>query len=273
MRDYTGAARARKAKLGSMLAAANLTVVLHQTRSPENMGAVARVMANFGFSRLILSDPATYSFKGAERLAVKGGAVLEGMAVAQNLPEALKDCVYAVGTTSRTQIEGRQSLTPEQAAARLGEQSRRGRVALVLGGEQRGLSNEELAHCSDFLVIPTSEVQPSMNLAQAASVLLYLCAREGRAGEGSAHVPPPAPEPGFEGARMGTVGALSTRMREVFLRAEFLNPQAPQHVLHELERSLLRAELTQREAELWLTAFKHVGRVMGGAGGGPRQDV
>ncbi|WP_095989816.1 RNA methyltransferase [Cystobacter fuscus] len=252
-----------------MLPAENLTVVLHQTRSPENMGAVARVMANFGFSRLILSDPATYSFRGAERLAVKGGAVLEGMAVAQNLPEALKDCVYAIGTTSRTQIEGRVALTPEEAAARLADQSRRGRVALVLGGEQRGLSNEELAFCSDFLVIPTSEVQPSMNLAQAAAVLLYLCSREGRgAPERAAE---PAPE--YQGARMGTVSALGERMREVLLRAQFLNPQAPEHVLRELERSLLRAELTQREAELWLTAFKHVGRMMGGGKGPSEQEA
>src|SRR5687767_13395621 len=126
--EYTDAALARKAKLGGMLEAGNLTVILHQTRSPENLGAVARVMANFGFSRLILSDPATYAFRGAERLAVKGDAVLDAMAVARNLPEALTDCVYAVGTTSRTQIEERVALTPEQAVARLADQSRRGRV-------------------------------------------------------------------------------------------------------------------------------------------------
>jgi tRNA/rRNA methyltransferase len=249
-----------------MLPAVNLTVVLHQTRSPDNLGAVARVMANFGFSRLILSDPATYSFRAAERLAVKGDAVLDAMAVAQNLPEALKDCVYAVGTTSRTQIEGRTALTPEEAVARLADQSRRGRVALVMGGEQRGLSNEELAFCTDFLVIPTSDVQPSMNLAQATSVLLYLCSREGRKPAPEA-VAPVAPEQ--QGAKMGTVRALGERMRQVMLEAQFLNPQAPDHILHELERSLLRAELTQREAELWLTAFKHVGRAMGGGKGTP----
>ncbi|MFL5357804.1 RNA methyltransferase [Archangium sp.] len=248
-----------------MLAAGNLTVILHQTRSPENLGAVARVMANFGFSRLILSDPATYAFRGAERLAVKGDAVLDAMAVAQSLPEALKDCVYAVGTTSRTQIEGRTALTPEQAVTRLAEQSRRGRVALVLGSEQRGLSNEELAFCTDLLVIPTSEVQPSMNLAQAAGVLLYLCSREGRVSAEAA--PPAAPEQ--QGAKMGTVRALGDRMRQVMLEAQFLNPQAPDHILRELERSLLRAELTQREAELWLTAFKHLGRAMGAEKGTP----
>ena len=64
------------------------------------------------------------------------------------------------------------------------------------------------------------------------------------------------------GARMGTVSALSTRMREVLLSAQFLNPQAPEHVLHELEQTLLRARLTQREAELWLTAFKHLERAV-----------
>lgn len=247
-----------------MLPAVNLTVILHQTRSPENLGAVARVMANFGFSRLILSDPSTYAFRGAERLAVKGESVLERMAVAQNLPEALKECVYAVGTTSRTQLEGRVALTPEEAVARLAEQSQRGRVALVLGSEQRGLSNEELAFCTDFLVIPTSDVQPSMNLAQAAAVLLYLCSREGRKPAEAAPLPPEE-----QGARMGTVNALGERMKQVMLEAQFLNPQAPEHVLRELERSLLRAQLTQREAELWLTAFKHLGRAMGGGKGTP----
>ncbi|HVG58700.1 MAG TPA: RNA methyltransferase [Hyalangium sp.] len=237
-----------------MALARQLTVVLHQTRSPDNLGAVARVMANFGFWRLILSDPATYAFRGAERLAVKGEGVLEGMAVARDLPEALTECVYAVGTTSRTQLRGRTSLTPEEAVRRLAQESARGRVALVLGGEQRGLSDEELAHCADVLVIPTSEVQPSMNLAQAAAVLLYLCGREGAQA--------PTSEAAEPGARMGTLNALGQRMQEVLLSAQFLNPQAPEHVLHELERTLLRAQLSQREAELWLTAFKHLERAV-----------
>lgn len=231
----------------------NLTLVLHQTRSPENLGSVARVMANFGFSRIILSDPALQSFDGAERLAVKADTVLAGVAVVKDLPEALKDCVWAVGTTSRNPLKGRTVLSPEEAIARLVKESARGQVALVLGGEQRGLSDEELACCPDVLAIPTSEVQPSMNLAQAAAVLLYLCSREGT----TVSSPAQAVEPG---AHLGTLHALSERMRTTLLAAEFLNPQAPQHVLHELEQSLLRARLTQREAELWLTAFKHLER-------------
>jgi tRNA/rRNA methyltransferase len=70
---------------------------------------------------------------------------------------------------------------------------------------------------------------------------------------------------------MGTVHAMSEQMKQVMLEAQFLNPQAPEHVLRELERSLLRARLSQREAELWLTAFKHLGRAMAGSKGTPRK--
>jgi tRNA/rRNA methyltransferase len=127
-------------------------------------------------------------------------------------------------------------------------------VALVFGGEQRGLSDEELAHCTDVLVIPTSDVQPSMNLAQSAAVLLYLCHRQG--------LELAAPPQQEDGARLGTLNALAGRMREVLLAADFLNRQAPDHILNELGLSLMRARLTQREAELWLNAFKHLGRAV-----------
>lgn len=231
-----------------------LTVVLHQTRSPDNLGAVARAMANFGFGRLVLADPATYAFLGAERLAVKGDAVLDAMAIAQTLSEALTECVYAVGSTSRDDLRGRTPLSPEEAVRRLAEHSQRGRVALVLGSERRGLSDDELATCQDVLVIPTSAVQPSMNLAQAATVLLYLCSRM----DGVETKPAVL----SEGARLGTLQVLGRTLEEAFLAVAFLNAQAPEHIRRELERSLFRATLTQREAELWLSAFKHVVRVV-----------
>jgi tRNA/rRNA methyltransferase len=213
-------------------------------------------MANFGFERLILSEPVVQDFSAAERMAVKSGHVLSGMRVAPTLRESLEDCVYVVGTTGRTQVEKRSPLTPEAAVRRLAEESTRGRVALLFGGEQRGLSDEDLTHCQDLLVIPTSDVQPSMNLAQSAAVLLYLCHRQGLA-DG-----PSLPQEEEAGARLGTLGALSGRMRAAMLAADFLNREAPDHVLHELERTLMRARLTQREAELWLTAFKHLVRAV-----------
>lgn len=226
-------------------------VVCHQLRSPENLASIARSMANFGFRELVLSDPQTHEFRAAGRIAVKADSVMEEFAVAQTLDEALSGMVYAVGTTSRTQLKRFTPLSPEEAIERLARHSARGKVALVLGGEKRGLSDDELARCQDVLVIPTPGPQPSMNLSHAAAVLLYLCARQ------TAPAPVPADQ---RGAPLGLVKRLEAKLRSTLLAAEFLNPQAPQHVLGELERSLVRNGLTEREAQLWLAAFEHLER-------------
>lgn len=226
-------------------------VVCHQLRSAENLASVARAMANFGATELVLSDPQTHEFRAAGRIAVKADDVLERMAVANTLDEALQGVVYAVGTTSRDQLKRREPVTPEEGIARLAAHSARGKVALVLGGEKRGLSDEDLSRCQDVIVIPTPGPQPSMNLSHAAAVLLYLCARH-QVAESKAVVAPGAP--------LQLVQKLEARAREVLLSAEFLNPQAPQHVLGELMRSLVRSEVTEREAQLWLSAFEHLER-------------
>ncbi len=209
-------------------------------------------MSNFGFNRLILSDPVTYAFHAAEKLAVGSEHLLETLSVSKTLSDALRDMVYACGTTSRRPVRGRLALHPEQAAVKLAAQARRGPVGLVFGGEKRGLSDDELALCQDIAVIPTAPAQPSMNVSHAAAVLLYLCAKGKRTGARSK-----SPLPG---ARLGTIGALEQAMRSVLLKSAFLNPQAPDRALRELTRSLVRSRLTQREAEMWLTAFRHIMR-------------
>lgn len=260
----------------------HLLVVLHQTQSPDNLGAVARVMTNFGFPRAMLSDPQTFAFQAAEKLAVKGQQVLTALRIERSLKDAVAECVYAVGTTSRDNLHGRSPLTPEEAVKRLAQNAARGQVALVLGGERRGLSDDELDCCQDVLVIPTEPAQPSMNLAQAAAVLLYLCAREDQGvrveratsasdeGESGA-----ATSPGRKGggsaeasaspaARLETLEALRHRMREGLTAADFLSYQDPEAILSEMVRTLGRSGLSQREAEIWLNAFKHVERAIRG---------
>jgi tRNA/rRNA methyltransferase len=226
-----------------------LTVVCHQIRSPDNLGSIARLMANFGLKRLVLSDPVTMDLKGAEKMAVGAAQVLRDVAVAKELSEALSTCVYAVGTTSRA-VKGRRMLTPQEAADALRTHASRGPVALVLGGEKRGLSDDELALCQGISSVQTSAEQPSLNVSQAAALYFWLWNQQ-----------QPAPSAN-EGANLKTVHALEEKMSEALLAAGFLNPQAPQHVLKELSRSLVEGRLTQREAELWLSAFEHVRRTI-----------
>ena len=156
----------------------DLTVVAHQLRSPENLGAIARLMSNFGFKRLVLSDPVTHDFRGAQTLAVGAEEILQKLAFAKSLSEALGGSVFAIGTTSRETLKRARALSPEEGIAKLREHAARGPVALVLGGEKRGLDDEELSLCQEVIAIPTRGPQPSMNVSQAAAVLLYLCSRE-----------------------------------------------------------------------------------------------
>jgi len=167
------------------------------------------------------------------------------------LEAALEDVVFAMGTTSRTQLRGMPTLSPEAAVALLARQSARGKVALVLGGERRGMSDEELALCQQALVIPTRPEQPSMNLAQAGAVLIYLCSR--------ADAPEVRP-PEAQGAPLRLLQALDGWMKQVFLEVDFLNPRGPEPILAEMRHALTRAELTAREAQLWLSAFRHLAR-------------
>ena len=224
-------------------------VVLHQTRSPDNLGAVARLMANFGFCRLALSEPVTYDFNAAQKLAVGAEESLDHLELFQHLPDALDQAVYACGTTGRREVSGRRVLSPEEGIRRLSSRASGGRVALVFGGEKRGLSDQELSLCDDLIAIPTEAIQPSMNLSQAVAVLLYLCSR----GDAEPRVESDAP-----GATLETARRLEELMEEVLLRAGFLNPQAPQHLLGEMRRSLWRSAPTQREAQLWLSAFNQL---------------
>ena len=127
------------------LLADNLMVVLHQIRSPDNLGAVARVMANFGFAGCILSDPPTYCvFDERPRIAVKAAAVLDGCGRGRTLEEALADCVFVVWDDLAHAVKGRTALlTPEEAVS--GSWRRRaGAGGAGVRGRAAGLSDEEL---------------------------------------------------------------------------------------------------------------------------------
>lgn len=241
-----------------MLLRRQLRVVLHQIQSPENLGAVARLLANFDFRVFRLSDPRLEDVDAAHRTAVHAGQVLDSAERVARLEDAVADAVYVLGTSGRESLRARAALTPEEGVERLRAAAERGPVALVFGGERRGLSDEELALCQDVACIPARGPQPSMNLAQAAAVLLYLSARADEA-----PLPVVAPDPG---APQALREVLRRRMERALRAADGLNPQSPLPVLDEMLRALDRAQLSRREAELWAAAWKQVARAAGAPG-------
>lgn len=160
----------------------NLTVVLVESRNPLNIGAAARAMLNFGFTRLALVAPYDLAFREA-RSAVGAAAVLASAQVFPTLAEALAGSTLVVGAASP---EGRISRQPRRrladAASRLRSHLAGEPAALLFGSEKFGLSNDHLSHCHWTLRIPTEPDCPSMNLGQAVAVCCYELARVVRTG-------------------------------------------------------------------------------------------
>jgi TrmH family RNA methyltransferase len=161
-------------------------IVLVRARNPNNIGAVARAMHDFGFRHLRLVNDYAVPFETA-RSAVDASAVLASAATFSTVAEAVADCALVVGTTAvgERALQHPLHALPEaatQIAAALVHEDNALRVALLFGSEKTGLSNDELSHCNWLLTIPMQQHEelrhPSMNLGQAAAVCLYELVRQ-----------------------------------------------------------------------------------------------
>ena len=151
-------------------------VVLVRPRDPNNIGACARAMGNFGLSDLRVVDP----YEPVWREAVSAVGVHEIMLSAKKcatLDEALADTSFSFASTALKNREIKQCIVPlPQLNERL-QTAPGGRVALVFGNEKSGLSGEDIARCDEVLNIPTATRQPSINLAQAVILTCYELSR------------------------------------------------------------------------------------------------
>jgi tRNA/rRNA methyltransferase len=156
-----------------------IDVVLVSPRNPLNIGAVARAMANFSFSRLVVVTPYAPHWREA-RSAVGAPQLLQNARSAECLAEAVAECNFVAGTGTVTHRKPEQPVTslPDAGPILAPHLDRAGRIALVFGPEKHGLTRDDLSYCNLLIEIPTDPRQPSMNLGQAAAVCLYELSRQ-----------------------------------------------------------------------------------------------
>lgn len=152
-----------------------ISVLLVEPGKPGNIGAVARVMANFGFKDLILANPkCDHLSKEAVDRASHAKSILSKAKVADF--SALNRFDYLIGTTSRLGTDyniPRSPVSPRQVAERLSSMSRKTKIAILFGRESSGLKNEEIRKCDFIVAIPTSRDYPAMNISHSVAVILY----------------------------------------------------------------------------------------------------
>jgi tRNA (cytidine32/uridine32-2'-O)-methyltransferase len=156
--------------------------VLVETSLSANIGAVARAMKTMGLSRLVLVRP--QQPLNAEALARAAGAddLLEKAEVCSSLDEALRGCELVIGSSARARSLAWPELDPSACAEQLLGDAARAEVALLLGRERSGLSNDELARCHFLTRIPANPDYSSLNIAAAAQLFAYELRRRALAG-------------------------------------------------------------------------------------------
>ncbi|QNI38348.1 TrmJ/YjtD family RNA methyltransferase [Edaphobacter sp. 4G125] len=156
-----------------------VVVVLVRARNPNNIGAVARAMHDFGFRHLRIVSEYAPPLEAA-RSAVDAVEILTSAESFITVAEAIADCTLVVGTTAVGERALEHPLYAlSEATNKILEEvaNQDGHVALLFGSEKTGLSNEELSYCHCLLTIPMHQQEemrhPSMNLGQAVAVCLY----------------------------------------------------------------------------------------------------
>ena len=151
----------------------SVKVVLVGTTHPGNIGATARAMKNMGILDLALVEPKEFPSDVATFRSKAAKDILEKASVHTSLEEAISECELVVGTSARGRTIPWPVLNPREAAEEMHKSSLNGKVAIVFGREDRGLTNEELGLCNFHVHIPSDPEYSSLNLSQAVQILAY----------------------------------------------------------------------------------------------------
>lgn len=145
-------------------------LLLDGVTDPQNFGAILRVADGFGVDLVIIPRHESVGLTPATVKASAGASEWVPVAQVTNLAraiESLKKAGYWV-----------------YAAAANGDAPSavdfRGKVALAVGSEGKGIRRNVLEHCDRVVTIPMKGHVESFNVAAAAAVLCYEVARQNR---------------------------------------------------------------------------------------------
>lgn len=219
-------------------------VILSTPQLPENIGAVARVMANFGLSDLRLVNP-RHGWPQERAWASASGAdwPLNAARVFERVEDAVADLRLIYATTARPRELRLPVITPREAAANLAQASANGQpVGLLFGGERAGLETADIALCQAVVTVPIDPLFRSLNLAQAVAINAYewrltvLDAPPASFREGE----PPAD-------RAAMQGFFEQLERELEASGFFHPPEKTPSMIQNLRAALSRAHFTDQE--------------------------
>ena len=220
----------------------NIRIVLVSPLYGGNVGSVCRVMANMGLSDLAIVAPRRIEMVEARKMAMHASDILSGRVEFATLSEAIADCKAVMGATARGGLYRQHAKTPREWAHKALDTAQNGKVALVFGPEDSGLTNEAIALCTHIIQIPTTSEYSSLNLSHAVMICCYECFTAD-----GFYEPPQEKSP-------EAASDLRERMfamwRGTLLQIGFMEEEKADHMMQGLRRILSRGNLTEDDVHI-----------------------
>jgi len=153
----------------------NISIIVVEPKTPANVGSIARACQNLGIHNIILINPCDFHVGEAYMLAKNAKKLLFDIDVRATLRDCFEDHHVLVGTTQRRRVKQIPFHPPSEMIKIISEPSHKGRVGIVFGREDHGLSNEELALCNFQSSIQAHSDNAVFNLSQAVLIYAYEC--------------------------------------------------------------------------------------------------
>lgn len=142
-----------------------LVLALDEIQDPHNLGAIARVAESAGCTGVVLPERRSADVTPAVCRASAGAVEHLSVARVRNIADWLlaakkRESVWVYGAAA-------------EGALRYDKPDYSGRVILVLGSEGRGLRPRVAETCDELIHLPSRGKVGSLNVATAASALVY----------------------------------------------------------------------------------------------------
>jgi tRNA/rRNA methyltransferase len=151
----------------------NFGIVLVKPQLGENIGACARSMKNFGFTKLHLVSPKNY-FPDHKAKATSVGAfdVINKAKVFNDTKEAISNFDIVISLSARRRDINKKHISLNDFS-KIIKNRNNSNFGLMFGPEASGLSNEDLSLSNYVLQIPTSSKFKSLNLSHSVTIICY----------------------------------------------------------------------------------------------------
>ncbi|MGB3416550.1 MAG: RNA methyltransferase [Mesorhizobium sp.] len=184
-------------EISTEMPAAGPAIILVEPQLGENIGMVARAMANFGLAELRLVNPRDgWPSDKARASASRADHVIDGTRVFDDLETAVADLNFVFATTARQRDGFKEVRGPVEAGRMLRAHDKAGeRTGILFGRERFGLYNEEVALADEIVTFPVDPGFSSLNIAQAVLLMSYEWRKAGLEAETDTNFATPEMQP------------------------------------------------------------------------------